>query len=78
MLQCKLPPLSSPCASSPSSSPAVAFTIYDTKRRGKISQEDLRGILQGGLHDNAIPLTDRDAAKLVEETFAKFDLNKDG
>lgn len=54
------------------------FQIYDVSRKGAISQSDLRDMLLGVLKENDVPMSDDQVNRLVLDTFAQHDLNKDG
>lgn len=54
------------------------FRLYDVERRGAISPADLKSMLGGVLKEYGVGLADAQLDRMVSQTFAQFDLNRDG
>jgi hypothetical protein len=57
---------------------AVTFQLYDIRRKGYISQADLKTMLSASLKENDLHLSDSQLDKMVTDTFHTYDTNKDG
>lgn len=55
-----------------------SFQLYDSGRKGYISQADLKTMLAASLKENDLVLTDAQLDKMVGDTFRTYDLNRDG
>lgn len=54
------------------------FQIYDADKKGGISRDDLKTMLSATLAENGLSLTTAQLERMVGDTFAAFDLDKDG